>query len=219
MKIGQPPKSLMRRLLNFIYVVIFLVFLVGLLEPSREGPRYVKQSAAMQTSRNIGLCLSQYAADHHGRYPDGKTSTEVFQQLIDQKYVIDPEIFYVRYITISGKVKPQDHHLKAENVCFDVTCCVDSSSPDDLPIVFLTGFKVNYQAGAKAIPTDPPDVDVKRTWSQWWNGTDDYHPKGIAVSDKGNSARWIKADENGSVPNFIPDDFDSKGKMYRQLTP
>jgi len=29
----------------------------------------------------------------------------------------------------------------------------------------------------------------------------------------------MKADADGSIPNFIPADFDPKGKTYRQLTP
>jgi len=177
-----------------------------------------RQSAAMQMARQIEQCLYQYSVDHGGHYPEGKTSTEVFQQLIDQGYVTDPALFYVGYMKTFGKLGPQSNQLKAENVCFDVTCCVDSSSPDNLPVVFLTGFKVNYQAGARAFPNTQSE-SVKRTWSQWWNGTGEYPPRGMAVADKGNSARWIRADEDGSIPNLIPADFDAKGKIYRQLTP
>jgi len=220
----QAPKSVMRPILNFIYIVVFLMVLAGIWLGPVTGPYggghvMATPSAAMGMSRQIGLCLHQYSIDHGGHYPEGKTSTEIFQQLIDQKYVTDPELFYLGYFGISGKVRPQNDHLNAENVCFDVTCCVDSSSPDDLPVVFLTGFKINYQAGAKAVPVGKPEPAVKRTWSQWWNGTPDSPRNGIAVSNKDTSARWIRADEDGSIPNFIPADFDPKGKTYRQLTP
>ncbi len=59
---------------------------------------------AVQTTRTIGLCLYRYAQDHNGQYPDGKTSTEVFQQLIDEKYVTDPSIFYLTYMRARGKI-------------------------------------------------------------------------------------------------------------------
>jgi hypothetical protein len=210
-----------RKVLNFIIVVFIIMVLAGVALGPSTGPygggyRMARQSAAMQQSRQIELCLYQYSIDHGGHYPEGKTSTEVFQQLIDQKYVTDPAIFYNGYFNIPGKLKPQGDHLVAENVCFDVTCCIDPSSPDTLPVVFLTGFKVVYQAGAKAIPAGQPE---ERTWSQWWNGTSDHQSNGIAVATKDNSARWLRADEDGSIPNLIPADFDPKGKTYRQLTP
>jgi hypothetical protein len=30
---------------------------------------------------------------------------------------------------------------------------------------------------------------------------------------------FVRASPDGSIPNFIPADFDPKGKTYRQLTP
>jgi hypothetical protein len=223
METERAPKTLVRRILNWVIVIFFIMILVGVALGPVTGPhggfRAATHNVAMQQCRQIGLCLHQYSIDHGGHYPEAKTSTEIFQQLIDQKYVSDPQLFYIGYFGIPGKVIPQSDHLSAENVCYDVTCCVDSSSPDNLPVVFLTGFKVNYQAGAKAIPTGQSEPVVKRTWSQWWNGTPDNPRKGIAVSNKDSSARWIRADEDGAVSNFIPADFDPKGKTYRQLTP
>jgi len=189
------------------------------LGPPGGGPPQAKQNAAMLTSRAIGECLYQYSVDHNGHYPEGKTATEVFQQLIDQKYVTDPELFYVGYIRIPGKMRPQGLRLKAENVCFDVTCCVDGSSSDELPVVFLTGFKIYYKANAPAIHIGRFEPPIERTWSEWWNGRTDYQPRGIAVWYKNNNAMWKRANEDGSIPNFIPADFDPKGKTYQQLTP
>ena len=223
MKKERALKTFVRKVLNFLIVVFAIMVLAGVAHGPVTGPYgggYFKarQTAVMQQARQIEQCLYQYSVDHGGHYPEGKTSTEVFQQLIDQKYVTDPEVFYFGHFKISGKVKPEGDHLSPENVCFDVTCCVDSSSPDDLPVVFLTGFKVNYLPGAKAVPIVQSEA-IKRTWSQWWNGTSNDQHRGIAVSDKDNSARWIRADDDGSIPNFIPADFDPKGKTYRQLTP
>jgi len=177
----------------------------------------------MQQARQVGLILFQYAQDHQGQYPDGKTSTEVFQRLIDENYVTDPQIFYAAFADISGKVQPTSDHLKPENVSWDVTCCVDSSAPNGLPVVFLTGYKVSYQPSASAIPIVPiPEQSAIK------KRLDSGIPRSfmaVAFTDstptwgKSISARSTEADEDGSIPNFIPADFDPKGKTYRQLTP
>jgi len=225
MKAERVPKSVMRRVLNFIYAFVILAVLIGVwLAPAgQSGGGYARRSAAMQESRVIGLCLYQYSLAHNGHYPEGKTSTEVFQHLIDEKYVDDPSIFYVGYMNTPEKVSPQGIRLKSENVCWDVTCCVDSSAPDGLPVVFLTGYKITYQPGSSAVPNIPLP---ERNWFKQWLDS------GIARSfmavaftsstptwGKSISARTIEADEDGSIPNFIPADFDPKGKTCRQLTP
>jgi hypothetical protein len=175
------------------------------------------QSAALQQSRSIGLALFQYAQDHSGKYPEGKSSTEVFQKLLDGEYVSNPAVFYVH---MHGKIT--DYHdmknLKPENNCWDVTCCFDAKSPDDTPLVFLTGYKITYQAGASAIPLDPLHANMTRSWSDWWHNVQ-YPVGGIAACYKSNSAEFVRASPDGSIPNFIPADFDPKGKVYRQLTP
>ena len=175
------------------------------------------QSDAMFQSRTIGLALSQYAVDHEGKYPEGKTSTEVFQKLLDEKYVSDPVIFYY---FLPGKVKPETSTLKPDNVAWDVTCCIDATSPDHLPAVFLTGYKIVYQAGAKAVPVKmaPLKKSTPRTWSDWWYGIP-IEPNYLAVRYKDTSAKTFQFPVDGSFPNFIPTDFDPEGKTYRQLTP
>ena len=213
--------AIVRKLLNYVAVVLIILVLwnVALGPTLSHGP--VFQNTAMISARNIGLCLNQYSLDHNGHYPEGKTSTEIFQQLVDEHYVTDPRIFYFNYgwIRVLGKVPPESNHLNAENVSFDVTCCVDSSSSDKLPLVFLTGYKVTYQPGSSAKPCSPFAVPPPRTWREWFNGTPYSSQKFIAVSYKDDSARSIRAGDDGSIPNFIPADFDPKGKTYRQLTP
>ena len=54
--------------------------------PITNGIHKAKEAASMQMARAIGLAMFAYASDHNGAYPDGKTSTEVFQKLIDEKY-------------------------------------------------------------------------------------------------------------------------------------
>jgi hypothetical protein len=204
--------------LRVIPILAIPLIMAGvLIQPVGPSLRMAQQSSAMQNSRVIGLSLFQYATDHQGHYPAGKTSTEVFQHLLDENYVGDASLFSIGAANrhIPGKVEPTSKHLKPENVCWDVTSDDNPSSPDGLPLVFLTGYKIAYQAGASALPINPPKA---RTWSQWWNGPALPKPF-MAVCYKNNFARAISAEEDGSIPNFIPADFDPKGKTYRQLTP
>jgi hypothetical protein len=172
--------------------------------------------------------MFQYANDNNQQYPDGNSSTEVFQKLIDGGYITDPAIVY---IPMAGKIKSTSLHLKPENVCFDVTSPADANTPDVLPIVFSTGYKVNYVPGGTVVPIVKPYplymVEDHRTlWQKLFNrlATETVEP-GIAVCYKTNSATFHLFDPstatnpNGSIPNFVPPDFDARGKTYRQLTP
>lgn len=192
-------------------VFIVLIIISALLPEGHYSQ--ARQNQATLQSRTIGTELWQYAQDHAGKYPEGKSSTEIFQKLLDEKYVSDPTLFYY---PLPGKVKPETSTLQPDNVSWDVTCCVDSTSPDNLPVVFLTGCKITYQAGAKAVLLQQP---IPRSWSDWWHNT----PQPIhfvAVCSKSMSATSLRnPDADGSFPNFIPADFDAKGKTYRQLTP
>ena len=172
--------------------------------------------------------MVEYSKDHDGKYPDGKSSTEVFQKLLDGGYVTDPNIFY---ILLSGKTKSvPGQKLKAENVCWDVTCCLGASDSDDLPMVFMTGYKVNYVPGGSAVTIIKPYPHYGvYTWRNWWYGYGLAGP-GIAVCYKSNnttleenSAMFLRLDfsknPDGTIPNFISPHFDPQGKTYRQLTP
>jgi len=95
-----------------------------------------------------------------------------------------------------------------------------------LPLVFLTGYKVNYAPGGSAVPIIKPYPQFRAeplTSLHWWYGQPLLTSPGIAVFYKGNNAMFIDlnttANPAGSIPHFIPPDFDPKGKTYRQLTP
>jgi hypothetical protein len=105
-----------------------------------------------------------------------------------------------------GKTRAASDKLKPENVSWDTTIPVDSKSPDGLPVVFLTGYKVTYAPGASAAPLFKSYQDTL---------------SGIAVCYKSNSAQFIKNGKlpDGAVANFIPPDFDPAGKKFQQLTP
>src|ERR1700722_364866 len=93
-------------------VVLGFVYLPSFLTPISSN-KQAPHNAMMQTSRQIGQMMFSYATDHGNVYPTGKSSTEVFQKLIDEDYCTDPEIFYLE---MPGKVKPTSTKLKPKNV-------------------------------------------------------------------------------------------------------
>jgi type II secretory pathway pseudopilin PulG len=187
-------------------VCIFLGLLVlGILAGVAVGPIHAamekaQETASMQQTRAIALAMFEYANDHGGKYPDGNTSTQVFQKLLDGKYVSDPALFY---ISMPGKIRATSNTLTSDNVCFDVTAGVTADSADTVPLVFVTGYTINYRTWAAALkePGATPPFP------------------GVAVAYKSNSARFLKADPDGTVPNFIVPNLDPAMSTYRQLKP
>jgi hypothetical protein len=170
------------------------------------GLSHAQRDEVAEQCRQIGAVFVAYSADNGlngNAYPNGKSSTEVFQKLLDAGYITDPTIFY---FPLPGKTKPSvGKKLKPENVCFDVTSGADSNAPDGLPLVFITGYKVRYAAGAAAVPVAKP------------------FPPTMMVFYKINSSKFIFPDpvpnSDGSIPKFVPEAFKPDGYTYRQLTP
>jgi len=193
----------LRSLLAWIAPGLVALIIAALaLQPTR-GDLNLSQNGPLERVQVLQAALFAYATDHDGAYPTGKSSTEVFQQLIDQKYVSDPSIFW---FSLPGKTKATSTTLKPENVCWDVTVPVDVNSPDTLPVVFSTGYKVAYTANATAAPV----FSLNENW-----------PHGIAVSYHSQRAVFLK-ESNGTdrtVNGFTPGSFDAGGKPYQQLTP
>ena len=210
-----------RRGCLFFALATLFVLTVLLYGPVCYALKQNREIVGVSQARSLGLILFAYANDHNGKYPVGKTSTEVFQQLLDQGYpdgdsgssaTFDPTILYY---PMPGKVEapPGTKILKPENVCFDVTIPVDSDSSDSVPMVFLSGYKVTYAANANAVPLPRPPL----TWLQWWEG--DQYPDFIIVIHKSNAAHAFKANPDGSIPNFIPSEFTTGDYKYIQLSP
>jgi len=194
--------------------ILFCLFVFSLGPANLGGIKHAWGNAAMQQARTINLAMFSYCNDNDQKYPDGKSSTEVFQKLMDGNYISDPGLFY---LPLPGKIKGVGPKLKPENVCFDVTSGLEGNSPSELPVVFMTGYRVDYVPGGSAVamikpfpkngePQPPPILD-----------------SGIAITYKSNSAKFITLAKapNGdvSIPNFISPDFKPDGKTYRQLTP
>ncbi len=197
--------------------------------PPLGGPVHATHNATMQQGRQIGQMLSSYATDNvknGNAYPDGASSTEVFQKLLDKNYCTDAAIFYV---PMKGKIKPKPgQKLKPENVSWDVTGGVDSSSPDPIPLVFLTGWKVTYSPGSAAVPLVKPyprwgSENPNPLFSEWHFAWSAYDDSGMAVFYNNNNASFRKLNlapsGDGTIPNFVPPDFKPDGRNYRQLTP
>jgi len=217
----------------FLLLPLFLFFGGIALNPMMPGNGWNRsRDAAMQQSRQIGQVLLSYSYDNtqnNNAYPDGNSSTEVFQKLIDESYVFDPGIFYV---PLPGKIKAiAGQKLKPENVCFDLTAGVAANTSDKLPLVFMTGYKVSYVPGGSAVPLIKPYPPFwTRTWQGWWRGESTslgtYHEDlspGVVVCYKDNNVVFLKLPNpeapGAPIPNFIPPDFKPDGKTYRQLTP
>jgi hypothetical protein len=218
MKLRPIPNSIFYGmiLLGLIPVVLFALGKLPI------GVRTIVASPVMQPAHAIGLGLYSYANDHEGNYPPGKSSTEVFQVLLDGDYETDPSIFYQ---PMQGK-RPAvaGEKLKPENVCWDYTVGTTTNSPGVLPLIFTTGYRVTYATGADAVPYMrgfSEKGDPIRTWTEWWNNVPDQRdPYGIAAFYINNSARYNKATAiGGSIPNFVSPDYKPDGKTYRQLTP
>ncbi len=193
------------------------------------GIKCAPESASLQITRTIAVAMFAYSNDNNGDYPDGNSSTEVFQKLLDGGYVSDPSTFY---LPMSGKVKPiPGQKLKPENVCWDVTGNVDANSPDMLPIVFLTGYMVQYVPGGSAVPLSnrSPRYGWVDPIQNWWDRLMGrptilwFDRPGIAVAYKSNAAKFMisnpSTNPDGSIPYFISPDFKPDGVTYRQLTP
>jgi hypothetical protein len=202
---NRPPfaKSL-RSPWQWIGVAIVLVVLAAIdIGPIVDRPRS-HQNASVQFVHVIGLAMFSYANDNNGKYPKGNSSTEVFQKLIDGGYVTDPSLFYAAQFKIPGKTKATSNKLKPENVCWDVTTPVDANSNDpDLPVVFSTGYRIEYVQHGNAVPLSKnasSGIFAMRVSMAAWYIADDGKPDGI-------------------VPDFIRAPFDSRGVKYIQLTP
>ena len=167
-----------RRYGAWLLLGIILVLICSVaLGPVANGIKQAAHNASMQQGRQIGQMMFSYSTDNTANgnaYPDGSSSTEVFQKLIDGGYCTDPGVFYV---PLPGKVKAlPGQKLRPENVCWDVTGGVDLSSSGLVPLIFLTGYKIDYAAASTATPTknSPPESSsstkaTMRFFSRLWD--------------------------------------------------
>ncbi len=158
------------------------------------------ESLPMQKGHDIAVAMVKFAEDHHGKFPAGNSSTEIFQQLLDGGYVRHAEIYY---LDLKGKLKPHGSKLQPENVGWDVTDSIVANDPDGLPLVFTTGYKINYAAGGKAHPLGEQAFD------------------GIFIFYKSHFGHYQSGVVSGVAQDIpiIDSTVPLQGKTYRQLTP
>jgi hypothetical protein len=200
-------KSLKSPFQWFVVGLILFLLVVIVLGPMRLSRRpALLAPVPLQDARVIGIAMFQYANDHDGAYPTGTSSTKIFQKFVDGRYVTDPTRFYQALLNVPGKTKAISNVLKPENVCWDVTVPLDAGSSDLMPVVFSTGYRINYVPGGSAVPLAVSPEDKL---------------SGIAICYHGNNSAWLKNDgqPDGMVTNFISQAFDPAGKKYQQLTP
>jgi len=95
----------------------------------------------------IRFALLEYAQKHKGLFPGGKSSTDVFEQLIEDH---DLEAHFV-YFDLPGKREFVGGALSPANVCYDFTQGTNLKSPEWIPIIIPTGFRINYATGEASI--------------------------------------------------------------------
>jgi hypothetical protein len=188
------------------FLLAALLYLIFSAPRSTNAPGEV-MAPAVTKAQALGQVLAKYAADHDGKYPEGKTSTEIFQSLIDQGYLTDLSLLYY---PMPGKIPATTKQLAPENVCWDMTGAVDANSPGDLPEVYSTGFNILYSLGSR--PYSPP--------LPWWQGLTDhtYARDFMAICDHDGKAKSIFTGSTSEL-EFIPAELDLKGRTYVQLTP
>jgi hypothetical protein len=186
-----------RRRLGLLF---FLVAMLGTCIAGWPPPgiREAMENTGVQQAHAVGVALYSYAQDHNGKSPEGISSTEVFQKLVDGGYVTDPAIFF---LPMSGKTKATGKVLKPENVCWDVTAGARPDDPSNVVLVFSTGTKMDYAPGAKIhVPADSP-----------------FGTMGVAVYYTNESTSFITVQDGEAV--IHRSDYDPKGQHYVQLTP
>jgi hypothetical protein len=203
-KFSASLKSPVQWVITLLLILFLLAIAFGPIFSSNASHGH-GHNPVMQNVRQIGQVLFSYAQDHNGTYPTGTSSTEIFQKLIDSGYVTDSSLFWEGMLKVPRKIKSTSTILKPENVCFDVTIPADFTSSDSLPLVFVTGYRIDYVPNGNATPLF--------SWAKDWTG--------LAVFYKGNNAIFLKSlgRSDGVVTHFTPQDFDPAGKKYVQLTP
>lgn len=210
MKTNVGNRSLQRGNLiyNVIILLIILLTLAALTFPAiSTGPVYHAAGASVSNARQLGTILFTWASVHGFTYPDGASSTEVFQSLMDEGYLEPKAAEDLLYIPgMPGKVPyPGTGPLKPVHVCWDLVAPVKDNANDKLPLVVSTGWELIFLPGA------PAEIRDKRLLD------DPAAIKGLIIFRKGNSAEYIPQHEALNQP-VMPEKMDLF-RNYRQLRP
>jgi hypothetical protein len=192
----RPPRGPAYKIVAGLLFVLILaaIFFDPIFKAERDYTDRERQDIA--AVNRIAVMLHNYAAHHGGQYPDGATSTEVFQKLLDEGLCKDPEDFY---FPLPGKVKAASGtNLKAENVSFDVIGGITANDPPGMPLVFITGYELVFTTSGPIGVMMNPD-----------QGLEANHPSPRAVAYLGHKA----------AVDYVPPAVNTAGKAYHQLKP
>ncbi len=186
----------------------------------------IRTGQAVSNARKLGTVLYHYAKDHGFQYPEGNSSTEVFNHLMEQGYLA-PENAANLYIRgMPGKEPfrteqtwwewmtgtPAPTQLEAKHVCYDVIAPLTHRDPDGMPMIISTGWKLNFEPGALPQVRDQKLLDMP--WLQ--GGMLVYYKRNVCLI-LGASFLDGSAKPSG-IHQLIPEEIDPT-KTYRQLTP
>ncbi len=123
-------------------IFVLLVLAAGLYMPpfANIGTK-ARIMYTLSNARQISLMLKNYAGDHNGRYPDGKTSNEVFRELFKTGLLDDERAFTAACSPYEGdnNIGEDPDYAKAlepgENH-WSMTKGVTADSPGDVPLLF-----------------------------------------------------------------------------------
>jgi hypothetical protein len=201
--VNPSPKHRKRGSLFWVGVAIaavIFVFFASLQPGSVGGPKTLILSE--ESCHLIAGAMTDYAKRHGGKYPDGRSSTEVFQKLLDDggidNYGESAAIFFV---PLPGKVRALDgEKLRPENVAYNVTSGVDATSPANLPVVYLTGFRLDFKPNGSAVSSVRPLpywLGPPSFFGNWW---------WILGSIQHNEINWITVAHKNAKTYVLDDD-------------
>ncbi len=207
-------------LFRTFYIALFLFILVGIFGPRTGTIKSEQTASSMFTLKALMTALRQYALDHDGRYPTGRSSTEAFQKLLDENYVSDPGIFLGGFPQ-PKKIRGKQLKLEPEDVGYDLTVPLDIHSPDDVPVMCLSYFS---PAHADAIPVSPPGYQSNSQYGRClpesmgermpWA----YVRRTRLFDYKRERDHEDQVLSDGTIIRFIPGTFAAKDHFYQQLT-
>jgi hypothetical protein len=125
-------------------VLIFIVGLVlaGLFVPAINCPgEQARMMQASSNARQIIITLKNYAGDHNGRYPEGKTSNEVFRELFKAGLLEDERAFTAWLSPYEpdnniGEAPNYEEALKPGENHWAMTRGLNDSSLGEAPLIF-----------------------------------------------------------------------------------
>jgi len=158
------------RILPVHIILVLAVLTLGLglysamLHTGGHKPSTGRESWKLENLKALGDAMRAYAAEHGGRYPEGVTSTEVFNVLIAEGYLEDHRVALDGgidksnlFAVVAGtgeedETNPETTRLKGPGVAWDATAGLDADTPADVPLLYTTGFDVTYAPGRRPIP-------------------------------------------------------------------